>query len=475
MSESKEVAPGSMSYEEKILGALSSLGARMDQLESRITSRVSFKTSVVDGSSTSAASAETFHSASSGEDQFENGEDYQFDRDNRRRSQRFSMGSNGGGSTRDTDGGTKIERPKFVIKLTRTENGIKEETLQDSDISDYLDAYDHFFAMWKSLPANEGLTYTNEARVPIITIPPTYAKQICRRIKCMYDATDLTFCNLGKVQKAGRSWKTLTSAELRKALGDLVELEVSYKGALDALSRIRFKSRFGPIDMTAFATYQQEFKKEVLRLQSGGRALDKIQLKDIIISAYPHPQYQSELVARFGACGILVGDVQDFAINDVFDSIESHITSITKEGVRTVVNKCIRALETVSYSPRTPSYGGAKAAGAKVIHNTELSELFDNDDHDVSAFSHSHGFQSEDSQEVKDERVSSEEWQMLVNAAVATGQNCTRIGKGPDGLLLCKFLGGPKESCIFKHPEEDYKLKGKGFSNAKPFVKGKTL
>jgi hypothetical protein len=462
--------------EERILGALSSLAARMDQLESRIPSRVSFKNAVVDGSSTP---AETFHSASSGEDQFENGDDFSFDR---RRSQRFSMGSNGGGRDTASDGGTKIERPKFAIKLTKTEDGVKQEILQDSDILDYLDAYDHFFAMWKTLPANEGMAYPNEARVPIINVPPTYAKQICRRVKCMYDATDLTFCNLGRVQAGGRSWKTLTSAELRKALGELVELEVSHKGALDSLRRVKFKSSFGPIDMTAFATYQHDFKKEVLRLQAGGRALDKIQLKDIIIAAYPHSQYQSELIAQYGACGILVGDVQDFAINDVFDSIERHITNITKEGVRSVVNKFIRAQEAQnSYSPRTPSHGGARATGTKAIHNTELSELFDDASHEASDSSYPQGHQVDESHDSIgvplsiDEHVSSDEWQMLVNAAVANGQNCSRCGKGPDGLLLCKFLGGPKESCIFKHPEEDYKLKGKGFSTARPFVKSTKL
>ena len=457
----------------KILEALASLAARMEQLESRNTSRVSFRNSGND----SAPSLDVDGAGASVEERFESGEDFPFDRD-RRRSQRFSMGTTGGGRDTASDGGTKIERPKFAIKLTKTEDGVKIEILQDSDILDYLDAYDHFFAMWKTLPANEGMAYPNEARVPIINVPPTYAKQICRRIKCMYDATDLTFCNLGRVQTAGRSWKTLTSAELRRALGELVELEISHKGALDSLRRVKFKSSFGPIDMTAFATYQHDFKKEVLRLQAGGRALDKIQLKDIIIAAYPHSQFQSELIAQYGSCGILVGDVQDFAINDVFDSIERHITNITKEGVRSVVNKFIRAQEAQnSYSPRTPSHGGARATGTKAIHNTELSELFDDASHEASASSYPQGHQTDESHDTIgvplsiDEHVSSDEWQMLVNATVASGQNCSRCGKGPDGLLLCKFLGGPKESCIFKHPEEDYKLKGKGFSTARPFVK----
>jgi hypothetical protein len=282
---------------------------------------------------------------------------------------------------------------------------------------------------------------------------------------------------LGVAQTNKRSWKKMTSAELRKALGELVELETSHKGALESLQRIKFKSRFGPIDMIAFATYQHDFKKEVLRLQSGGRALDKVQLKDIIIHAYPDPSYQGELKAQFGGLGMLVGEVQDFAINDVFDDIERHIASLTKEGVRAVINKHIRAQEAQpSYSPRTPGHGGAKAIEGKAVHTTELSYLFeesafqvvDTDEHEDDLRDHKAvAFSSED--------ASTEEWQMHVNAVLANGQSCSRVGKGPEGLLLCKFLGGPKESCIFKHPEEDYKLKRKGFSTAKPFVKGMNL
>jgi hypothetical protein len=281
----------------------------------------------------------------------------------------------------------------------------------------------------------------------------------------------------------GRSWKTLTSAGLRKALGELVELEVSHKGAFDALKRIKFKSFYGPIDLTAFATYQHEFKKEVLRLQSGGRAMDKIQLKDIIILAYPDRNYQGELIAQFGAPGVLVGDLQDFAINDVFDSIERHITSITKEGLRAVVNKFIRSQEAHSFSPRTPGHGNAKTIVQRSAHSTELSDLFENsgglfteDEGWAPEYAHS----SEESfgpiaTTQSSDTCSNDEWQMHINSIVANGQTCSRVGKGPDGLLLCKFLGGPKESCIFTHPDEDYKLKGKGFSAAKPFVKGGKL
>jgi hypothetical protein len=463
------------SESQRVFALLETLVSKIQSVEARLEQGAGVrppKASTVSfgGSASEASTGGEETGSAEAENEFVSGEDFHFA--DRRRSQRFSTGS-GGFMTKDT--GTKIERPKFKIKQTRVIDGFKEEELHDSDILDYLDAYDHFFAMWKTIPANEGLIYSNEARVPIINIEPIYAKKICLRIKCLYDATDLTFCSLGVAQANKRSWKKMTSAELRKALGELVELETSHKGALEALQRIKFKSRFGPIDMVAFATYQHDFKKEVLRLQSGGRALDKVQLKDIIIHAYPDPSYQGELKAQFGGPGMLVGEVQDFAINDVFDDIERHIANLTREGVRAVVNKHIRAQEAQPFSPKTPGHGGAKAIEGKSVHNTELSYLFDESALQVVDTDEQDDLRDHKAVAFSSYDASAEEWQMHVNAVLANGQHCSRVGKGPDGLLLCKFLGGPKESCIFKHPDEDYKLKGKGFSTAKPFARSTNL
>ena len=293
---------------------LGELAKRIEPLESRIGSSerrpaVAF----------SAEGGEALDGRGGGPDEeqhFESSDGFQFDQ--RRVTQRFSLGSVSSATVKDA--GTKIDRPKFVVKKSKIVEGVKEEDLQDSDVLDYLDAYDHFFAMWKTVPANENLVYSNEARVPIVNLPPTYAKQICRRIKWVFDVSELIFGTVEQAQKA-KFWKDLKSKGLRKALGELVEQETSYKGAFDALKRIKFKSTYGPIDMGAFATYQHDFKKEVLRLQSGGRSLDKIQLKDIIISAYPDRIYQSELLAKFGSFGVLCGDPQDFAVNILFEEI----------------------------------------------------------------------------------------------------------------------------------------------------------
>jgi hypothetical protein len=52
--------------------------------------------------------------------------------------------------------------------------------------------------------------------------------------------------------------------------------------------------------------------------------------------------------------------------------------------------------------------------------------------------------------------------QLQAYLAVANKEQCKRCGVGPDGKLICKFLGGPKAACIFSHPESDLRLKGRG-------------
>jgi hypothetical protein len=42
--------------------------------------------------------------------------------------------------------------------------------------------------------------------------------------------------------------------------------------------------------------------------------------------------------------------------------------------------------------------------------------------------------------------------------------NCRNIGVGSDKKLLCRFLGGEKKSCTFKHPPSDLAMKGTGVS-----------
>jgi hypothetical protein len=436
-------------------------------------------------------SAEEF--VDGGQFDFVQGQDF-----NGRRSSAFSQSG-------AKDVGTKLERPKFVVKKTQTSNGFKTEWVEDSDYLDYLDDYDHYFAQWKTIPANEGLSYSNEERVPIVNLPPRYARRIANRLKWIYDKTELLFCSQRQIQSAN-FWKDMTSAKLREEIGKLVERDLSYKGASDLLRKITFRSGFGPIDMKAFAVYQHDFKQELIRLRAGNRMPNPTTLKDIIIASYPDRMYQQELVAKFGPHGVLNGDPEEFAINLVFEDIETHIAEITKQGLRAVVNNHLRDTrnhDASNHSPRTPSFGNPKFISHEAkpgaprtpsfghpkfegkVHQTVLSDLFGESDDDFwkPETGQNQGASFEDEQPIHnssehpedDSHQSSErdqeQWQILVNSTVLNKQKCLRPGKGPDGLLLCKFLGGAGASCTFEHPEDDHKFKGKGFSTSTPFKK----
>jgi hypothetical protein len=58
-----------------------------------------------------------------------------------------------------------------------------------------------------------------------------------------------------------------------------------------------------------------------------------------------------------------------------------------------------------------------------------------------------------------------------VNQAVqgAMSKDCRHTGTGPDGKLLCPYLGNPESAkCGFRHPSKDLELKGKGVSKSVP-------
>ena len=55
-----------------------------------------------------------------------------------------------------------------------------------------------------------------------------------------------------------------------------------------------------------------------------------------------------------------------------------------------------------------------------------------------------------------------------VNAAMAGDKSCRNTGLGKDGLLKCRFLGGPKAVCTWTHPASDMAQKGKGVSKDTP-------
>lgn len=372
----------------------------------------------------SAVSAEV---ASSGELQFQDGQNF-FDGQEGGRQSFGSTGSNFGSK----DPGTKLERPKFTVKNShsKTPEGVKVEVLVDSDYLDFFDNYDHYMATWEALPVNENVPYPNKDRVAMLSIPPKYARMLSDRLKLVFATTELQFMSIAQVQKAVY-WKDQTTEQLRTRIGQKLEEEVSTLGSLDILRKITFNSKFGLIDSVAFAEFQHNFKKEVMRIQAGGSfSVNKIHLKDIIIEALPDRSFQRELYATFGGTGCLLMDANEFAINLVFAQIEARITSVTKQGLRAIVNKSIRERESGQYTPKSQYAAGRPKVAQAVQIEAEIQDQ--------------------------------------VNAALVGDRECRNKGVGSDKMLKCRFLGGDRATCTFTHPTSDLALKGKGVSKDVP-------
>jgi hypothetical protein len=371
-------------------------------------------------------------------------EDFNFDGESRRNSQRFSVGSASSQNSKDV--GTKLERPKFTVEKSKLVDGIKTELVQDSDFINYLDDYDHYIEQWKSVPANEGLDYANADKVAILNMPPKYAKKAAERIHWIYSQSELRFCTIAQV-KTAKYWSDMTSDQLRIEIGKTAGSELPSKGTLDALRRVKWNSQYGIIDMSAFANFQHEFKKTVMRIEAGDVVkIEPIHMKDIVISALPDKSFQLELFSKFGQTGTML--IPDFAINLVFDDIEKYITSISKHGLKYTVNKQNREREAVRF---TQNFGGKK------VHHlfSELDEFDQIDTHDV-----------EDDEEIQD--------RANVLKTNFGAVQCRYNGVGSDAKLKCKWLGGPEASCLFKHQDSDMQLKGKGVTKDLAMSQNKT-
>ena len=357
---------------------------------------------------------------------------FNFDGEPRRNSERFSFGSSSSQTSKDV--GTKLERPKFTIEKSFTKDGMKTEIVQDSDYLNFLDEYEHYIDQWKTIPSNEGHPYPNESRVAIVSIPPKYARKMAARIHWIYDTKELSTFGSVKELKQAKYWSDIDSETLRREIGKLVETELSTRGVLDAIRKVRWNSAFGIIDQLAFANFQHDFKRTVLRLQSGGVIkVEQVHLKDYLISALPDKQLQSELIAKFGQTGVIIGDPDAFAINDIFTDIETYIRSISKLNLGRLVNQQNREREMSKMS-----FGKFHQAHNLLAEIEELDQI--------------EAHIAEDDEEIQDRA------NMLKSNFGAV--QCRYGGVGSDGKLKCKWLA--EGSCLFKHQDSDICLKGKG-------------
>jgi hypothetical protein len=411
----------------EVLGAVSTLSDGMDKMLTRIGAlEERFEGNRRVTMSRGGGSAEAISS------EFQDGQNF-FDRAQTQEGGRYSYGSTGS-NFGSRDPGTKLERPKFAVKNTKITNGSKKEETQWSDFLDYFDECDQYMDAWETIPANminddTPRPYPGRERMAVLNLPVKYAKELSGRLKTVFDVTDLQFMTLEDVAQRVE-WKKLSTQDVRRRIGLQFAKEVSTKGSVDILRRIKFDSPYGLIDANAFAKYQSDLKKEILRIQAGGSiVVNRVQIKDIIIAALPDKVYQQELYAKYGHFGTLFMNYEDFAINTIFDEIEIRIETITKQGLRAMTNKAVKERDGVQV---------ARPGFHKVANIQELQEQWE------------------------------EEIQDQVNAALMGDKKCRNVGVGSDKLLKCRFLGGEKATCTFEHPTSDLALKGKGVTRDQP-------
>jgi hypothetical protein len=426
----------------EVLGAVSKLTSGMEKLFERIGAlearfdgnrRV---TMARGGGKAEEISSVTAHrSDGAPAEQFQDGQSF-FDKSPDQENGRYSYGSLGS-NFGFKDPGTKLERPKFVVKQVKVKDGAKTENVQFSDYLDFFDEYEQYMDAWETIPANfiDGVpqNYPNRERVAVLNIPFKYAHQLSDRLQLLYDRNDLQHMSLAEIQ-AATYWKDMSTREVRRRIGLKFAAEVSVKGSLDILRRIEFKSLFGLIDVIAFSTYKHELKREIQRLQAGENfVVNKIQIKDIVIAALPDKLYQQELHAKYGNVGSLLMASDEFSLSMLFNEVDARIESITKQGLRAIVNKSTRERDSKFTSYNKPSVAHVVHQGVPADGGEWLEMIQDQ-----------------------------------VNAALVGNKQCRSVGVGSDKLLKCRFLGGTKATCTFEHPPSDLALKGKGVTKDVP-------
>ena len=205
---------------------------------------------------------------------------------------------------------------------------------------------------------------------------------------------------------------------------------------------------------------------QISRLSAGGVSLSFICIKDAIISAIPDRDFKGELYTQFGHAGSLPGPnasgvSEEFSVKSIFDFIRAHIVCIKQKGLTDTVNKSSGFFVSTPTTQR--KFGGNRSFSGQSHPRVQAVDTHSEFPLSDQQFWRSH--ELEQSAEENDDEYSH------VNTAVqsARSKECRFKGLGPDGKVLCPYLGNPDTAkCGFIHPAKELELKGKGVSRATP-------
>jgi len=279
-----------------------------------------------------------------------------------------------------------------------------------------------YIKSWEALPSNKGRNFPDAEHFPLSIMPREVAEYVCTAAGIIYSFQSLKQYSEQTVQRLaseGKYWSNQDGDSIRLLLIKARNEHASVSVMLDRLKKIKWKSD-SPYSLNAFAKFSHDVAQELRFMEGGEFQYDPMDLKDFVIGSFPDPKFQKELYSIFGNRGTMKGE--KFEVGLVLEKISLRIKCFMKENVESEMN-------------------------ASAAHRRQTKVNF------VDAFF------EQDPEERFEEQI-----QEQINSVMMNPGSCRKIGVGKDKKLLCKFLGGEKQSCIYKHPPSDLALKGTGVS-----------
>jgi hypothetical protein len=391
------------------------------------------------------------------------------------RAQRQSLGSFHSSSTLSPPQLTlnknpfRLEKPKFENPKDASVDG----ALDDAVLKFFDDCSRHVEA-WKAMAENKDKPFEGEHNFALISLPPDIQRQVAHSMEFIYSTAEVVMWTAAEVQSASY-WTTARTADVRKIILTRRAQGISYAAAIKTINHpvLAFPKGVGLIHLEAFDAYKDKLITQVARLAEGGIVLPLVEVKDAIILAIPDAKFKAELYSFFGHAKTLPGptasgDIRAFSIKQMFEYIREHIITIKKKDLADIVNK-----EAVMRGMASQPFQNFRGGRAFAAPPKPRVQAIDFQPATFAESDESFWLAKEAEHQLSD---SSDEFHQ-VNAVIqkAKSKECHNKGIGPDGKLLCPYLGNPDSAhCGFNHPAKDLELKGRGVSKSTP-AKPKTV
>jgi hypothetical protein len=358
----------------------------------------------------------------------------------------------------------RLEKSKFEFPTNLTEDGAFDDA-----ILKFIEECDRHIEMWLNLPENKDKEFEGSEVFALVSLPASVQKRCAHNLELIFHKSEIVGWSLKQIQQA-KYWDQVTTEEVKREILIRKAKGIAKKDVVKTIQSpaIAWTPGVGLIHLDAFETYKSKMITQLSRLSQGGVSLSFITIKDAIISAIPDRDFKSELYAQFGHSGSLPGPdasgiTEEYSVKDIFDFIRQHIVVIKQKGLTQIVNK---NSEVSFHTPPTVRKFGPPLPSsrfpARAVQAIELQpEIFPESDR---AFWSGADAEKEISTDDCDECH-----QINTMVLKAKSKECHYKGVGPDGKLLCPYLGNPDSAkCGFIHPAKELDLKGKGVSRATP-------